>query len=141
MQCKDIHKNLLFYQDNELEAGLKASIEKHLEECADCRGFSAFLKEEMQIIDREKNQEVSPFFFTRLSSRLDEKPDFRQQSLWNRVAQPAFFTLVLVAAIYGGLRLGSDASSGRINQPATSSFQLVNDFEAEPIESFLLNEL
>jgi len=141
MKCKDIHKNLLLYPDNELEAGLKASIEKHLEECDDCRGFSAFLKEEMQIIGREKKQKVSPFFFTRLSSRLDEKQDYRQQTLWNRVAQPAFFTLILVAAIYGGLRMGSDASLGKINQPDASSFQLVNDFEAEPIESFLLNEL
>lgn len=141
MKHESIHKDLIFYLDNELSDEKRTVVEKHLEDCADCRSFLAFLQNEMQIIGKEKNPEVSPFFFTRLSAKLDERPQFKQHGLWVRIAQPAFFSMMLIAGIYGGLRLGSNASSGMINPESTSTIQLMNDFEAEPIESFLLNEL
>ena len=49
-----------------------------------------------KIIDVEKNPEASPFFYTRLSARLDEKSERHTQSQWVRLAQPAFFSLLLV---------------------------------------------
>jgi len=141
MNHKSIHEDLIFYLDNELSVERKTAVEKHLEECADCRSILAFLQEEMQIIGKEKNPEVSPFFYTRLSTRLNEKSDSLAQSQWMRLAQPAFFLLLLVIGIYGGLKLGSNASSPRVNQPAANSVQMLNDFADEPIESFLLDEL
>lgn len=139
MKHKSIHNDLIFYLDNELSVEKKIAVEKHLEECADCRSFLVFLKEEMQIIEKEKNPEASPYFFTRLSTGLDERPEFKLQGVWVRLAQPAFFSILLIAGIYGGLRLGSNASSGTKDQ--ATSIQLLNDFAAEPIESFLLEEL
>ena len=141
MKTKCIQNDLIFYLDNELSVEKKIAVEKHLEECADCRSFLAFLLESVQIIEKEKNPEVSPFFYTRLSARLDEKPEYQTQSQWVRLAQPAFFSLVLLAGIYGGLKLGSNASSPKVNQQTTSGVQMLNDFAAEPIESFLLDEL
>ncbi len=141
MKNKCIHKDLIFYLDNELSVEKKIAVEKHMEECADCRSFLAFLQESVQIIEKEKNPEVSPFFYTRLSARLDEKQVYQAQSQWSRLAQPAFFSLVLLAGIYGGLKLGSNASSPEVNQQATRSVQMFNDFADEPIESFLLDEL
>ena len=141
MKNECIHKDLIFYLDNELSVEKRTSVEKHLEECADCRSFLVFLQDEMQIIGKEKNQEVSPFFYTRLSARLNEKSECQTQSQWVRLAQPAFFSLVLLAGIYGGLKLGGNASSPEVNQQVTSSVQMLNDFAAEPIESFLLDEL
>jgi len=49
--------------------------------------------------------------------------------------------LLLVIGIYGGLKLGSNASSPKVYQQANSSVQMLNDFAAEPIESFLLDKL
>lgn len=141
MKNKCIHKDLIFYIDNELSVEKRTAVEKHLEECADCRSFLAFLKEGIQIIEKEKNPEVSPFFYTRLSARLDEKQVYQTQSQWARLAQPAFFSLILLAGIYGGLKLGSNASSPAVNQQISSGVQMLNDFAAEPIESFLLDEL
>jgi anti-sigma factor RsiW len=141
MKTKCIHKDLIFYLDNELPVEKRTAVEKHLEECADCRSFLAFIKEEMQIIEKEKNPEASPYFFTRLSARLDERPEFKPQSWWVQFAQPAFFSMMLIAGIYGGLKLGSNASTFKVNQQTNSSIQMLNDFAAEPIESFLLDEL
>jgi anti-sigma factor RsiW len=141
MKHNSIHKELIFYIDNELSVEKRTAVEKHLEECADCRSFLAFLQEGMKIIEKEKNQDASPFFYTRLSARLKEKPVYQSQNQWIRLAQPAFFSIVLAFGIYGGLKIGSSASSPKLNQPVTSSIQMLNDFESEPIESFLLDEL
>jgi anti-sigma factor RsiW len=141
MKHDSIHKELIFYIDNELSVEKRTAVEKHLEECADCRSFLAFLQERMKIIEKEKNRQVSPFFYTRLSARLEEKPAYQLQNQWIRLLQPAFFLIVLALGIYGGLKLGGNASSPNLNRPVTSSIQLLNDFEAEPIESFLLDKL
>ncbi|MGV8139939.1 MAG: anti-sigma factor family protein [Mangrovibacterium sp.] len=42
MSHKSIHKDLIFYLDNELPEQRKVTIEKHLEECTDCQRFSGF---------------------------------------------------------------------------------------------------
>ncbi len=141
MKNECIHNDLIFYIDNELSVEKRTEVEKHLEECADCRSFLAFLEDGMQVIEKEKNPEVSPFFFARLSSRLEEKPEYQVQNQWVRLVQPAFFSLLLIAGIYGGLKLGSNASSVKVNHTATSSIQMLNDFASEPIESFLLDKL
>ena len=141
MKNKCIHNDLIFYLDNELSAEKRNAVEKHLEECADCRSFLVFLKESIQIIDKEKNPEATPFFYTRLSARLDENPKYQPKSQWVSLAQPAFFSLVLLAGIYGGMKLGGNASTQKENPQTASSVQMLNDFAAEPIESFLLDEL
>lgn len=141
MKTKCIHKDLIFYLDNELSVEKKNAVEKHLEECADCRSFLAFIQESFQTIEKEKNQEVSPFFYTRLSARLEEKAEQQRQSSWVRLMQPAFFSLILVIGIYGGFKLGSNALPPKINNQNNTSFQMLNDFADEPIESFLLDEL
>jgi predicted anti-sigma-YlaC factor YlaD len=140
MKNKCIHNDLIFYIDNELPVEKRTAVEKHLEECADCRSFLVFLKDGIQVIEKEKNPEVSPFFYTRLSGRLEEKAEYHVQNQWVRLVQPALFSLLLVAGIYGGLKLGGNASSPEVNQQVTSSVQMLNDFAAEPIESFLLDE-
>ena len=141
MKNECIHNDLIFYIDNELSVEKRTVVEKHLEECADCRSFLAFLHDGMQVIEKEKNLEVSPFFYTRLSARLEEKPQYQVQNQWVRLVQPVLFSLLLVAGIYGGLKLGSNASSSKSDQHATSGIQMLNDFDSEPVESFLLDEL
>ncbi|MDP2336831.1 MAG: zf-HC2 domain-containing protein [Bacteroidota bacterium] len=141
MDCKTIHKDLIFYLDNELPNERRIIVQKHLDRCTECREFLALLQSEMQIFSDEKNPEVSPFFYTRLSARLEERQEYQPQNQWVRLVQPVIFMLILVIGIYGGLQLGSNASNSTTNQPATRSIQMLDDFEAEPIESFLLEKL
>jgi predicted anti-sigma-YlaC factor YlaD len=141
MKHNNIQHDLIFYIDNELSDERKFAVEKHLHECAECRAFLAFLRDGIQIIEKEKNPQVSNFFYTRLSGRLEEQPSFQIQNQWLRLAQPALFSLLLFIGIYGGLKIGSNASLPNVSTTSTSSIQMLNDFETEPIESFLLDEL
>jgi len=141
MKCRNIQKDLIFYLDCDLPEERMKSIGEHLDGCPLCSAFLEELKKDMLIIELEKNPEVSPYFFTRLSSRLDEKAEFQERNVWERLVQPAFFSLVLIAAVYGGVRLGSNASAPVPHQSEASVLPFVNDFADEPIESFLLEKL
>lgn len=141
MKHDSIRKSLIFYLDNELSENEKAAVERHLEECADCRNFLVFLRKGMQVIEDEKKSEELPFFYTRLSAKLEEIAEPGVQRQWSRLAHPILFSLILALGIYGGLQLGSNASSFSVKQPAVSNIQMLDDFETEPIESFLLSNL
>lgn len=141
MECRNIQKDLIFYLERELPEEKMAFIAKHLDGCSVCSGFLAELRKDLNIIETERKPEVSPYFFTHLSVRLDERPSFREQTPWARMLQTAFFTLVLIAAIYGGLRVGYNASTPATQPQQTSLMPGMDDFGGEPIETFLLDEL
>lgn len=141
MKCRNIQKELIFYLDRELPEERMKSIARHLEECQECCGYLDELKKDLEIIDAERNPEVSPYFFTRLSARLDEQPEAQNRNVWARVVQPAFFSLLLIAAVYGGFRLGYQASAPVVQHPDAKVLPFVDDFADEPIESFLLDQL
>lgn len=141
MKCSNIHNELIFYLDHQLSDDKMESISRHLEECAGCRGFLELLKEQMQLIEAEKRPEVSPYFFTRLTARLDENREVTMpESFWKKWLQPAFFTVLLLAGIAGGILLGYQASVPVSTPQGYHDLLLMNDFEAEPIESFLLDQ-
>jgi predicted anti-sigma-YlaC factor YlaD len=141
MKCRSIQNELIFYLDNELVAERTRIVEQHLNNCACCRDYLTFLQSELHLIIEEKNQELTPFFYTRLSVRLEEGAKIRTQRSWIRLLQPALFTLLLILGIYGGIQIGNDASSTIIDQNVQSAMQIFDDFESEPIESFLLDIL
>lgn len=141
MNCRSIQKELIFYLDNELLAERTSIVEHHLKNCACCRDYLTFVQSELHLIIEEKNQELTPFFYTRLSVRLEEGEKYQTDRSWSRILQPALFTLLLIIGIYGGIQIGNDASSTIIDQNAQSAMQLFDDFESEPIESFLLDIL
>lgn len=141
MKCKAVHEDLIFYLDGELPAGKQEQISKHLDDCAGCREFLAFLKENADLIRSERNPAVSPYFYTRLSTRLHEQKPSSENTWWPSIVQPAFFSILLIAGIYAGLKIGSSASSDVNTRNSGSGMaQYVNDFESEPIESYLLEQ-
>jgi anti-sigma factor RsiW len=141
MKCKQIHNDLIFYLDNELPAERRRVVEEHLVSCADCHEFFHILQSSMAQIKEEKNPEVSPFFYTRLSAKVDQTKSQVHSGWLVRFVQPAFFGVLLFAGIYAGIWFGSQAKT--TERPASTENSLVatfNDFEAETIESFLVTE-
>lgn len=141
MECRNIQKELIFYLDGELPEERMKSIGEHLDGCPSCSAFLEELKKDMVIIEVEKKPDVSSYFFTRLSVQLDERAQVQERNAWTRLVQPAFFSLLLIIGVYGGLRLGYNASAPVAKQPQISVMPYMDDFADEPIESFLLEQL
>lgn len=138
MNCKKIHTDLIFYLGHEVSNEKMEAIGRHLESCNDCRQFADMLKNQLEIIDNEKRPEVNPYFYTRVSASLEDKPKTTETALpvW---AQALAFSVLLAAAVSGGIFLGTQPSRVKPNT-TESNWLLMNDFESEPIESFLLTQ-
>lgn len=138
MNCKKIHTDMIFYLNRELSDEKMEAIGRHLETCDDCRQFAEMLKSQLELIDKEKRPEVNPYFFTRLSARLDENPVATDTVLpaW---AQAVAFSVLLAVAVSGGIYLGNQPAVVKPNV-TESNWLMINDFESEPIETFLLNQ-
>lgn len=144
MKCKTLHKKLIFFLEGELSDNEAQEIKVHLNECAGCAAFAEDLKKTLGIIQAEKSPEVNPFFYTRLKARLENQAKKAAKPagfpVWEKVLQPAFFSLLLLAGIYTGIKIGQPANT-ESNQAIFAETELVpflNEMDAEPIETFLM---
>lgn len=144
MKCKTLHKKLIFFLEGDLPEKEAREINVHLNECASCAAFAEEMKKTLGVIQTEKSPEVNPFFYTRLKARMENEEIQEKQRVgfpvWEKVLQPAFFSLLLLAGIYSGIKIGQPANTGA-NQnifAETEVVPLLNEMDAEPIETFLM---
>jgi hypothetical protein len=144
MKCKTLHKKLIFFLEGGLPKNEANKIKAHFAECESCTAFAEDMQKTLGIIQIEKSPEVNPFFYTRLKARMEnEEVKLKQRCgypVWEKVLQPAFFTLLLLAGIYTGIKIGQPANSetGRNIFAETELVPLLNEMETEPLENFLM---
>lgn len=144
MKCKTLHKKLIFFLEGDLPAREAEEMAAHLAQCDACAAFAEDMKKTLDIIQVEKSPEVNPFFYTRLKARMENEKNREKQRvgfpIWEKVLQPAFFTLLLLAEIYTGIKIGQPANTE--TDPSifaeTELVPFLNEMEAEPIETFLM---
>lgn len=142
MNCKRCHKKLIHYLEESLHVTEIQEIEQHLLECASCRGFADYLKETLSTIESSRITQPDPFFYTRVKARLEKQEEsFFAKPAFARILQPAIFTLLLIAAVYTGLEIGSyGLSSDTENYVVENLDPWVNELGSEPLETFLMDE-
>jgi len=144
MKCKTLHKKIIFFLEGELPKEEMEQVKLHLSECNDCAAFAEEMKKTFAILQSEKSLAVNPFFYTRLKARIENRAakqnEILKNPVWARILQPAFFSVLLIAGIYTGIKIG---------QPAVNKTELIvyseqemipylNEMENETIEGFLL---
>ena len=110
MDCRQIEKKLSAYQDNQLPVHEMVEIEQHLKICSNCS--QAF--QELDIVWKELDQvetiDSAPFFWTRLSQRIEEKKEKQFFSKLTFPLQwipvPMVTTMVLIFGLFMGVYLG-----------------------------------
>jgi len=144
MECKTIHKELIFFLEGDLPSEKAGQIEMHLNECSTCAAFAKEMKATLGILEAEKSPAINPFFYTQLKAKLEnresEEPAFLKRPVLVRVLQPALFSVLLIIGIYSGIKIGQPSpvkvfSSMQFEQEAVPYF---NEMEAESIETFLM---
>lgn len=144
MKCKTLHKKIIFYLDGELPAAEMEQMKIHLSECIDCAAFVEEMKKTLEVIVNEKMPQLTPFFYTRLKARLENQAEqvvaTRQTPALVRILQPVLFSLLLLAGVYTGIKIGQPA---KVNSdiPVFAENEAVpyfNEMETETIENFLM---
>jgi anti-sigma factor RsiW len=144
MECKTIHKELIFFLEGDLPSEKAGQIEMHLNECSACAAFAEEMKETLGILEAEKSPAVNPFFYTQLKAKLENResaePAFFKRVVLAQVLQPALFSILLIIGIYSGIKIGQPSpvkvfSTTQFKQDAVPYF---NEMKTESIETFLM---
>lgn len=143
MECKTIHNKLIFYLDGELPLQEMEDIKKHLSECRECALFAGELKKMQDILTAEKSTEPNPFFYTRLKAKMEAAEAENQihtwQNTWTRILQPVLFSILLIAGVYFGSKIGKpEPLNVAVAAYSEENIPYLNEMDSEPIESFLM---
>ena len=112
MTCKKIQKKLLSFQDNNLPNNEMIEIEKHLKNCAQCSENYSGLIELWDKLGELETIDSAPFFWTKLSQRINDTQRSRK-SVYNPLRWvPAALTasVILFFALMTGMYLGKSLS-------------------------------
>lgn len=144
MKCSTLHKNIIFFLENELPVKEMEQMQKHFEVCPDCKAFATDLRKTLGIIEEEKLPAVNPFFYTRLKAKIEAQHENETISFWKpvmvKIIQPAFFTILLIAGIYGGYKIATPVQTNRFSTVYADNeiIPYLNEMQSEPLEDFLM---
>lgn len=144
MKCRTIHKNLIFFLEGDLPQKETEQIKVHLSGCEQCAAFAEDMKKTLGIIEKEKAIETNPFFYTRLKAKLESQTQAEKVRFWKpvlvKVVQPVFFSVLLIAGIYTGFKIGTPVrvNTAFANYTTEEIVPYLNEMQSEPIEEFLM---
>lgn len=144
MNCKKIHKNLIFFLENELPDEKMEQIRLHIDECDECRQFLNEMRTTFSMLKNQQKPEINPFFYTRLKVKLDNQTEkekgFSRSSVFVKVLQPALFSILLIFGIYSGLKIGQIHPNNKIGDSLSEQelIPYLNEMGTESIETFLM---
>lgn len=152
MNCKQIHKLLPEYMDQNLSKERSILVRKHVENCEDCAMLYNKLQQSLNFLKPTSEIPDQPFYYTRLKQRMENRMETNvslvYQGIKNKILQPLIYLTSLVIAVYIGILIGSNSSMP--NQLTNLNLQeqkyieefveynYLNDLEIEPIETLFL---
>ena len=144
MKCKTLHKKIIFFLEGELPAKEMEQIRLHLSKCNDCAAFAEEMKKTFAFLESEKSPAANPFFYTRLKAKIENRAEAENEKysnpVWVKILQPAFFSVLLIAGIYSGIKIGQPVV--KKGEPVVYAEQQIipylDEMENERIETFLM---
>lgn len=128
MNCREIKNKLSAFQDRNLPDQEMLEIKNHLEICPKCFQSLAELDFTWEVLDQVEKFESAPFFWTRLSQRINER-ESRKSSisplLWFPI--PVVTTVFLIFAFIIGVYFGKTIFHQSMSIQQTTIEQEVND--------------
>jgi len=144
MKCKTLHKKIIFFLEEELPADEMEQMKYHLSVCNDCNAFAEEMAKMLAVLQTEKAPSVNPFFYTRLKAKIENlsnsKIRYNKNPFFVKILQPALFSVLLIAGIYSGIKIGQPISD-RTSYYVDSEQEIIpylNEMKNETIELFLM---
>jgi anti-sigma factor RsiW len=140
MNCKKCHSKLVYYLEGTLSENLRAEMEAHLRECAACKEFAVYFEESLQLMVTESKMEPKPFLHTRTKAKMEKTAGTPVRTSLQLKLQPLFFSILLIVAIYSGIKMGSHfTTTGNEDYISDNLAPMLNELGSERLEMFLMD--
>lgn len=106
VNCEHVWREISNYLDNEVDAGARAAMEAHFQECKHCTAVLDGTRNVVQLYGDDRLFELPAGFSQRLQRRLARQSS---SSEFGRLRSFWMLTVAAVALIVGGLTLGNSA--------------------------------
>ena len=106
MECQKAERKLSAYIDRELGEAITSELADHLSVCPGCSEKLKRMETVWADLEALPEEQITPFFYTRLMSRLQTETPFTR--FQNRVLVPVSFGLVILLGIVTGSMVVSD---------------------------------
>ena len=145
MKCDKIGKNLLAYVDGDIPGKKRHAIQKHLKDCEGCSGRLKYLSKIWRVSFEHEKIELSPYFWSTLSSAIEEYENRQALSsspvkLIPRYAFTLAAVVILLAGVFVGVYLGdfSDTQgivASRQELKISTQEQFLNDIQLNSFDN------
>lgn len=108
MKCNEVNKKILFFAEGDLLPEEQTEIRKHLDGCTGCMELFVSVEETVNVIDKERNMEINPFFSARVMHYIKEKKG-DEKAIPFFIGRPRFvsFAATIIAGIVIGILVGN----------------------------------
>jgi len=140
MNCKKCQSKLVYYLEGTLVENVRAEMEVHLRECVTCAGFAVYLGESLQLMGTESKMGPKPFIYTRIKAKMEKTAGTPGRISLQVKLQPLYFSILLIVAIYSGIKMGSHFSPVVKEDYITANLApMLNELGSERLEMFLMD--
>ncbi len=140
MNCRKCQSKLVYYLEGTLAENRRAEIEAHLRECTPCAGFAVYLGESLELMGTESKMEPMPFLYTRIKAKMEKSAGIPATPPLQVRLQPLFFSILLIVAIYSGVKMGSHfTTAGKEDYITDNLAPILNELGSERLEMFLMD--
>lgn len=133
MNCIEVKNNLVFFIEDSLAEKKMIDIRNHLKNCNNCSELFQKLKADFLFVKNDKVSELNPFFYNRLTEKLQNKNNNKESAFGLKTQQlyiqVAAYAAGIILAIFLGIGLGADLN-------ISNSFVIENADEATEYQVF-----
>lgn len=104
MNCKKVHKAIIFYLDGEISDARRDAMDEHLKHCAACKAMVHSMKQTMEAWSGDGTVAKQPFFVDRVMARIAMRD--KQHEVYNILPRWALAAAVLILGLGVGMLMG-----------------------------------
>jgi len=140
MNCSKCQSKLVYYLEGTLAENIRVEMEAHLRECTPCAGFAVYLGESLQLMGTESKMDPIPFLHTRIKAKMEKSAGIPLRTSLQVRLQPVLFSILLIFAIYSGVKMGRNfTSAGKEDYITDNLAPILNEMESERLEIYLMD--
>ncbi|MFC2087031.1 anti-sigma factor family protein [Bacteroidota bacterium] len=141
MNCKKCIENLNLYLQGDMPEDMKSGMKTHLDECEECKATYVSIQVTEKLIMEESAVQSNPFLATRIMATIESQEEnilvSKKVPAFNRILQPVFVTVLILAAMLIGVLAGNLVNTAQTKKSIPEELVYLNVENIESLSVFM----